>query len=254
MPSPPPPGPDSSDVNFVKITTTPRIQIMSTTSRLKALALSEKGLIGKFTGIWPSPKTMDTWINKNWIPLISEGLQHCFCGKGFFTFLFVNKEDKDLIFRSGPYFMGPRGLYLNRWSSSFDPEKDVPSTVLVWVRLPHLPLHYWNDETLQEIKNSLGNYIDKAEPKGPLFSCARICVEVYMEKGLPEAVKGRLRSSTFQVKEVPRIRTFCYKQPKGSSRKLKKKSRGRMAENRKGSFTFLFENKVDRDLIFMSKP
>ena len=32
-----------------------------------------------------------------------------------------NKEDKDLIFRSGPYFMGPRGLYLNRWTLSFDP-------------------------------------------------------------------------------------------------------------------------------------
>ena len=66
--------------------------------------------------------------------------------------------------------MGPRGLYLNCWSLSFDAKKDVPSTVSVWVRLPHLPLHCWNDETLQAIGNSLGNYINKAEPKGPLFS------------------------------------------------------------------------------------
>ena len=64
----------------------------------------------------------------------------------------------------------------------------MPSTVLVWVRLPHLPLHCWNDETLHEIGNSLGKYIDKAEPKGPLFSCAKICVEVDPQKGLPEIV------------------------------------------------------------------
>ena len=122
------------------------------------------------------------------MPLISGGLQHCFCGKGFFTFLFENKVDRYLIFRSGPYFMGPPGLYLNRWSLNFDPKKDVPLAVPVWVLLPHIPLHCWKDETLQAIGNSLGNYIGKKEPKGPLFSCARICVEVYLEKGLPEAV------------------------------------------------------------------
>ena len=123
-------------------------------------------------------ETMDSWVKKNWMTLISGGLQHCFYGKGFFTFLFENKEDRDLIFRSGPYFMGSRGLYLNRWSLSFGLERDVPLGGPVWVRLPHLQLHCWNDETLQAIENSLGKYIDKAEPKGPLFSCARICVEV----------------------------------------------------------------------------
>ena len=81
--------------------------------------------------------------------------------------------------------MGPKGLYLNRWSLSFDLEKDVAYVVPVWVCLPHLPLHCWNDETLQAIKNSLGNYIDKVEPKGPLFSCAMIRMEVDLEKGLP---------------------------------------------------------------------
>ena len=84
--------------------------------------------------------------------------------------------------------MGLIGLYINRWSLYFDPEKDVPSVVSFWVRLPHLPLHYWNDEALRAIGNTLGKSIDKAEPKGPLFSCARICVEVDLEKGLQEEV------------------------------------------------------------------
>ena len=67
-------------------------------------------------------------------------------------------------------------------------KKDVPLAVPVWVRLPHLPLHCWNDETLQAIGNSLGNYIDKAEPKCHFLSYTRICVEVDLEKGLPQAI------------------------------------------------------------------
>ena len=112
-------------------------------------------------GISPSSKTMESWISKNWMSLISGGLQHCLCGKGFFVFLFENKDDMDLIFRSGPYFMGPRGLYLNCWSLSFDIEKDVPLVASVWVRFPYFPLHFWNDEALQAIGNALGKYIDK---------------------------------------------------------------------------------------------
>jgi hypothetical protein len=29
-----------------------------------ALFLAEKALIGKFTGLWPSPKTMEAWIEE----------------------------------------------------------------------------------------------------------------------------------------------------------------------------------------------
>ena len=84
--------------NFVKRVAMPKVQIMSAASRMKALDLSERGLIGQFSRIWPSPKSMEIWISKNWMPLINGGLQHCFCGKCFYTFLFENKEYIDLIF------------------------------------------------------------------------------------------------------------------------------------------------------------
>jgi hypothetical protein len=84
--------------------------------------------------------------------------------------------------------MGSRGLYLNRWTPEFFPENDIPKAVPVWVRLPYLPLHCWNDETIQNIGNTLGKFIDRVEPKDGLQACARICVEVDLEKGLPEAI------------------------------------------------------------------
>ena len=174
-----------SSSKFIKRSEVPEVKLSSAASKRKAVTLSKKGLIGLFTGLWPSPRSVEIWLNKNWRTLIQGEVQQIFCGKGYFAFIFEKKEDRDLIFRNGPYFMGPRGMYLNKWDLSFNPEKDIPKAVPVWVKLPHLPLHCWNDEDFRTIGNTLGKYVDKSEPKAPMFSCARICVEVDLEKGLP---------------------------------------------------------------------
>ena len=136
-------------------------------------------------------------------------------------------------------------MYLNKWDLSFDLEKDIPSAVPLWVNLSHLPLHCWNDETLQEIGNSLDNYIDKAESKGPFSSYARICVEVYLEKVLPEAIKLYMdrwehmqkvdyEYLPFKCKKCHEYGHFVKKFPKVVQETLGKKSRGRMEANKKG--------------------
>jgi hypothetical protein len=112
-----------------------------------------------------------------------------FCGKGFFVFLFEKTEDWDQIFHSSPYFMGSRGMYLNKWTLDFNSENDILSAVPVWVRLPFFPLHCWNDETLRNIGNSLRKFIDRVEPREGLQACDRICVEVDLKKGMPEAIQ-----------------------------------------------------------------
>ena len=153
-----------------------------------ALALADRGLVGQFMGLWPSTRTMDDWIQRNWRPQLKQSVTYYLVGRGFYIFEFISKDDRDLVFRNGPYFMGSQGLYLNRWTPDFDPNLDAPKEVPVWVRLPNLPAHCWNSESLEKIGNWLGRYIDKADPKGQ-YSCARICVEVNLEAGLPEAIK-----------------------------------------------------------------
>lgn len=85
--------------------------------------------------------------------------------------------------------MDSRGLYLNKWTPDFDSELDIPNAVPVWVRLPHLPLHCWGDESVRAIGNDVGNYIDQSEPRDNMQACAHICVEVDLGRGLPEAIK-----------------------------------------------------------------
>ena len=96
-------------------------------ARLCAPQLAERGIVGQFTGLWPSPRSIHLWIEKNWKPLIKGEVISSFCGKGFYTFHFENRSYQDLVFRSGPYFMGARGLYLNQWIPSFNPDCGVPS-------------------------------------------------------------------------------------------------------------------------------
>lgn len=156
-----------------------------------ALSLADRAVVGQFTGLWPSPKSTNNWVARNWAVLIKNKVTSYFLGRGYFLFEFSKKEDKDLIFRNGPYFMGPKTLYLNKWTPDFDRVVDVPSAVLVWVMLPNLPIHCWNWESLKHIRNTLGKFIDKANNKDQ-YDCARICVEVDLEVGLPEAIKIRV--------------------------------------------------------------
>ena len=149
-----------------------------------ALSLADRALVGQFIGLWPSPKSIEIWVSKNWAPLIKNSVTSYFLGRGYFLFEFTAKEDKNLIFQNGPYFMGPQALYLNKWTPYFDPAMDVPSAVLVWVRLPNLPVHCWNWDSLKHIGNTLGKFIDQANNKDQ-YDCARICVEVDLEVGLP---------------------------------------------------------------------
>jgi hypothetical protein len=65
------------------------------------------------------------------------------------------------------------GMHLNKWTPDFSPENDIPSVVSVWVRLPFLPLHHWNHETLRNIGNSLGKLIDRVEPREGFQACAK---------------------------------------------------------------------------------
>ena len=129
----------------------PSVELLADKTCCSALNLTERGLIGQFTGRWPSPKPIDGWVQRSWHPLIFDGIHNHFVGRGYYVFVFDSAEDRDLIFQNGPYFMGPQGIYLNKWTLDFHPMQDVPSVVPLWARLPHLPLHCWNSASLEAI-------------------------------------------------------------------------------------------------------
>ena len=135
-------------------------------------------------------------------------------------FVFYSTEDRDLIFQNGPYFMGPQGLYLNKWTLYFVPTQYVPSVVPIWVMLPQLPLHHWNSESLETIANKLGKYIE-GRTKRSIFVCKNMRWSRFGDR----AAKGdqfnsswmvshpgaRLHTTSFQVLLLPWLWSFCPK-------------------------------------------
>ena len=70
------------------------------------------------------------------------------------------------------------------------------------------------ESTLIDIGNKLGRYLDTAEPKGGQYRCARICVEVNLKKGLPEALKLTLGEwshiQELDYEQIPFKCNFCH--------------------------------------------
>eukprot|EP00253_Pinus_taeda_P004123 PITA_04123 len=114
--------------------------------------------------------------------------------------------------------MGPQGLSLNKWTPDFDPGVDVPTVVPMWVRLPNLPVHFWNWESLKHIVNTLGKFIDRENNKDQ-YDCARICVEVDLElpfKCRKCHVYGHFARSCSKISEVEKGKDEGWTQVKRS--------------------------------------
>lgn len=133
-----------------------------------------------------------------------------------------SKEDQDRIFCSGSYFMGLKGLYLNHWMLDINPSAESASA-LVWICLPHLPLIFWDRETLQANGDSLGKFI-----KQPSLRKDNTPVPHLHGSGFGQGTPGGhhapagwtdfppragLQTTAIQVQSVPSIQPLCKELP-----------------------------------------
>ena len=55
------------------------------------LALAERRLVGQFMGLWPSTRTTDDWMQRNWRPQLKNSVTCYPVGRGFFIFELISK-------------------------------------------------------------------------------------------------------------------------------------------------------------------
>jgi hypothetical protein len=77
---------------------------------------------------------------------------------------------------------------LKKWHVNFDARMTQVDILLVWVRIPRLPLVLWSEDVFAEIGNSLGSYyeVDLSFQDTGYFGMARILVGLETSKGLAE--------------------------------------------------------------------
>ncbi|CAN1120861.1 hypothetical protein LINPERHAP1_LOCUS17247 [Linum perenne] len=105
--------------------------------------------------------------------------------------------------------IGDHYVVLQNWRPYFRPEASTLSTLRVWVRLPGLPIEYFDAAILQTIGDKIGSTvrIDHTTLQGNRGKFARICVEVDLLK--PLLSKYRLRRRVRGI-EYEGLHTICF--------------------------------------------
>ncbi|KAK1275686.1 hypothetical protein QJS04_geneDACA016795 [Acorus gramineus] len=98
-----------------------------------------------------------------------------------------------------PWTLDHRPFILRKWTPQVRMEPERLSSIPLWIRLPNLPLHLWEEDCLSRIGSLLGVplYADSATLRCSQASYARICVEVQASTPLPDSIL---------VEIAPRIR------------------------------------------------
>lgn len=113
----------------------------------------------------------------------------------YFLIRFSETEDLKKVFDGGPWVILGHYLVVQRWQPEFVPSDIHIRRVAVWVRVPGLPIEYYDHQILWRIGNCLGSFVkvdsvmlrkrsmeDEYATERAKF--ARMCVEVDLRKVL----------------------------------------------------------------------
>ncbi|CAN1148093.1 hypothetical protein LINPERHAP2_LOCUS16254 [Linum perenne] len=130
-------------------------------------------------------------------------------GWGFYVVRFETVSDQERAMFGGPWMVGDHYVVLQNWRPHFRPEDSSLSTLRVWVRLPGLPLEYFDAAILSTIGDKIGKTIriDYTTLQGNRGNYARICVEVDISK--PLLSKYRMRRRVRRI-EYEGLHTVCF--------------------------------------------
>ncbi|XP_038986503.1 uncharacterized protein LOC120112001 [Phoenix dactylifera] len=99
---------------------------------------------------------------------------------GFTVLRFAKEGDREAAVMNGPWMVAGQLLAMDRWRPNFVPGAMGVGRVVVWLRLPRLPVDYWRKETIYKIAARAGNplALDGFTEQGRRFGFARIKIEL----------------------------------------------------------------------------
>lgn len=101
-------------------------------------------------------------------------------GNGYLVASFHSKEDYFFALEGGPWLIQNHYLTVQTWKSNFDPWSDQIRKLAIWVRLPGLPVDFYDRKFFFNLGNIIGKAIkvDDMTLHKARTLYARMCVEV----------------------------------------------------------------------------
>ncbi|KAK9993144.1 hypothetical protein SO802_022847 [Lithocarpus litseifolius] len=105
-------------------------------------------------------------------------------GHDYFLARFEMPEDLDHVLRDGPWFIGQHFLAIKSWEPEFKASTTNFSQVAIWIRLPELPIEFYDPTILKKIGSMIGPVlrIDGHTATNARGRFARLCVQVCLDK------------------------------------------------------------------------
>nr|POF20431.1 uncharacterized protein CFP56_46865 [Quercus suber] len=178
-----------SDEEFEDLPTGERAVKFSGSMKAKIRSPWASALIVKLFGKTVGFHFLHARILSLWKP---RGRMDCVAlGNDFFLVRFQNGEDHARVLRDGPWFVGGHYLSLRGWEPNFKSSKANMSSVAVWIRLPELPIEYYEPSALRAIGETIGPVLridthTAAETRGKF---ARLCVQVNLDEPITRLLR-----------------------------------------------------------------
>ncbi|XP_070010090.1 uncharacterized protein LOC142164212 [Nicotiana tabacum] len=132
---------------------------------------------------------MRRYVDLKWIKIANSDLfMH---EEGYFIIKFQSIDDMQKILCTGPYTINNRPIILKPWTADFDFDKEFPTDIPIWIKLPKLLMNCWGINSLSRIASATGipMYVGECTAKQIRVSYARMLVEVNVTKPLPDQVE-----------------------------------------------------------------
>ena len=149
-----------------------------------------------------SQRVRDLWKPNNRLDLVD-------LGEDFFLARFESIKDLDHVLKNGPWFIGQHFLAIKAWEPEFNATEANLSQVAIWIRLPRLPIEYYDPVILKKIGSKIGPVlrIDGHTATNSRGRFARLCVQVCLDKPL---VKNILIGKFKQPVTYEGIHSLCF--------------------------------------------
>nr|POF08943.1 uncharacterized protein CFP56_22816 [Quercus suber] len=118
-------------------------------------------------------------------------------------------SDLDVVLKGGPWFVGQQFLAIRKWEPEFKAEEASFSSVAVWIRLPGLPIEFYEPTILKKVGSAIGPVlrIDSYTANGARGRFARLCVQINIDHPLIYSVKiGKM----VQLVQYEGINMLCF--------------------------------------------
>ncbi|KAK9283416.1 hypothetical protein L1049_011658 [Liquidambar formosana] len=178
-------NPNNTDDEEVMMLSNNQTLMLSSEDKARLRAPYQFSLIAKVLGKEVGLNYLKNHLHCLWAP--AQPLDVKELGHGFSLLNFSKQSEYNWVLGGVPWRIAGHYISLHRWVPNFRPSEATINYAAVWVRLPELPIEYYDGAILSQITSTIGSKLIKLDPVTETkekVRFARLCIVVDLNRPL----------------------------------------------------------------------